>query len=115
MKPLQAMLPYLVVIAADFYLLPLLIRNTGWAMLLLLVVIPLVCLACSVVYGWRYSFHGLYPVIVAVLFMPTIFLFYNSTAWVYIVAYGIIALLGNLIGMVFFKVGKALPPGRRSG
>ena len=38
MKP---MAPYLAVLAADFYLLPLLIRGTGSAMLFLLAVMPL--------------------------------------------------------------------------
>ena len=42
MKP---MAPYLAVLAADFYLLPLLIRGTGSAMLFLLAVMPLAVFA----------------------------------------------------------------------
>lgn len=45
-----------------------------------------------------------YAVIVAILFIPTIPIFYNSTAWIYIFVYGAIALIGNAIGMVFGKM-----------
>ena len=44
MKP---MAPYLAVLAADFYLLPLLIRGTGSAMLFLLAVMPLAAFAAA--------------------------------------------------------------------
>ncbi|HBI71561.1 MAG TPA: hypothetical protein DDY59_00010 [Lachnospiraceae bacterium] len=62
--------------------LPIAIRDTGSAMAVMLMFIP---------------------VIIALLFFPTIFIFYNSTAWVYIIAYGVIAAIGNFIGKLFFK------------
>jgi hypothetical protein len=97
------MLPFLLVIVLGFYLLPLLITDTGMAMLLMLVIIPLICFICSVVYGVKHSLNILYAVLVSVLFLPTVFIFYNSTAWVYTVAYGVIALAGNAIGLIFYK------------
>ena len=97
------MIPYLVVIALSFYLLPLLIKDTGTAMMMILVVIPLICFICSIFYGIKNSFNYLYAIIVAILFAPTIFIFYNYTAWVYIVGYGLIALIGNTIGMIINK------------
>jgi len=103
MKKLRDMIPYLAVIILDFYLLPLLIRNTGSAMLMLLVVVPLICFICSLAYGIKNSFHLLYVIVVAILFIPTIPIYYNTTAWVYVFGYGVIALAGNAIGMVFSK------------
>lgn len=98
------MLPYLGVIVSDFYLLPLLIKDTGSAIVVLLILVPFVCFACSLVYGARHSFHWSYAAMVAVLFTPTIFIFYNSSAWVYIIGYGVVALMGNLIGTTIKKV-----------
>lgn len=95
--------PYILVLAADFYLLPLLIKNTGVAMLLMLCVIPLIALICSILYGVRHGFDLLLPVIAAVLFFPTIFIYYNESAWIYTVVYGIIALAGNGIGRMFYQ------------
>jgi hypothetical protein len=41
--------------------------------------------------------------IVAIMFAPSIFIFYNSSAWVYVVGYAVIALLGNLIALPLRK------------
>ena len=104
MKTLKSMWMYLLFIGVDFYLVPVLIRDTGTAILILLVVIPLLCFLCSVLYGANHSFHWQYGVIVAVFFIPSIFIYYNSSAWVYIIGYGVIAFIGNLIGMIFYKL-----------
>lgn len=106
MKQYQAMLPYLGVNAAVFYLLPLLIQDTGSGMVILLAMIPAVCLIVSVLFGIKHSFCWLYAPAVALLFLPTIFLFYNASAWVYVVGYAVIALLGNAIGAACKKCSK---------
>ena len=106
MEKLKKMIPILTVMALDFYVLPLLIQDTGSAILILLLVIPLVCLACSAVYGLRHSFHLEFPLLTALLFAPSVFLFYNSSAWVYIVGYGVTALAGNAIGALIYKCAK---------
>lgn len=49
--------PYLLVIIIDFYILPLLIRDTGSAMIMLLIILPFICFVSSVFYGIRHSFH----------------------------------------------------------
>lgn len=106
MEKMKRLWPYLLVILSDFYLLPLLIKDTGTAMLLLLVIMPLICFVCSCVYGVKHSYSLFYALIVAALFVPSIYVFYNSSAWVYALAYGIIALVGNLGGAIFFRPRK---------
>ena len=106
MEKMKRLWPYLLVILSDFYLLPLLIKDTGTAMLLLLVIMPLICSVCSCVYGVKHSYSLFYALIVAALFVPSIYAFYNSSAWVYALAYGIIALVGNLGGAIFFRLIK---------
>lgn len=103
MNSLKKMLPYILVMILDFYLMPLLIKDTGLAILMLLVVIPFICLVCSIIYGSKNGFNLLFCVIVTLLYVPTIFVFYNSSAWVYVVGYGVVTIVGNFIGMLINK------------
>lgn len=101
MNQYKTMLPYLGVNALAFYLLPLVVQDTGSAMAVMLVMLPAVCLITALIFGVKQSFHWLYALAVALLFVPTIFLFYNESATAYTFAYGVIALAGNGIGAVF--------------
>ena len=103
MSKLKSMLPFLCMIAFSYYVLPILIKDTGSVMLILLVVIPFICFLSSLLYGILKPFSILYPLLVAVLFLPSIFIFYNSTALVYTIAFGVIALAGSMIGRALMK------------
>ncbi|MGI6705887.1 MAG: hypothetical protein ACOX6S_06375 [Clostridia bacterium] len=98
MVRLKQMLAYLLVTAAAFYLLPLFGSDTGSFMFILLIAIPLISFIAALLYGRRWGFDFSYWIIVAVLFVPTIFIYYNSSAWIYIVVYGVIALIGTAVG-----------------
>ncbi|WIV11530.1 hypothetical protein [Proteiniborus sp. MB09-C3] len=106
MEKIKAMIPFLIAIILDFYLLPLLIKDTGIAMLMLLIIIPLICFICSFIYGIKRPFSIFYSVIVAFLFLPSILIFYNSSAWVYSIGYGVVALFGSFIGNYAVKRAK---------
>ncbi|GAB2026015.1 hypothetical protein OfM1_20880 [Lactovum odontotermitis] len=107
-RSLKPMLSHLVILAADFYLLPLIISSTGAAMFLLLIVMPFICLVSSIVYGFRHSFNIVFVVLSSILFIPSIFIFYNASAWIYVLAYGIITLIGNLTGMTILRLRNAI-------
>ena len=92
-----------IILAISFYVFPLIVKNTGIAMLVMLIAIPAICFGFSVIYGIRNGFHWWYALVVAALFFPTIFIFYNSSAWIYVVAYAVISLVGNLVGWPFYK------------
>lgn len=102
-KKMTLFIPYAVVLGLDFYIFPCLIKDTGSAMFMLLCVIPLIAFICSVVYGIRQGFDGVMPVAAVILFLPTIFIYYNTTAYVYVFIYGIITFVGNGIGRLFYK------------
>lgn len=101
-KKYVTLLPYIAVLAVDFYLLPFLIKDTGTAMLLLLVVMPLAAFIAAVVYGLRNGFSVLLPIAATVLFIPTIFIHYNSSAWAYAVFYMAVVLAGTGVGKLFY-------------
>lgn len=103
MEKIRKMLPYLVVLVFAFYLLPFLIKDTGSGMFILLIGIPMICFVVSVIYGMKNSFYWLFSLLVMLLFTPTIFIFYNDSATIYILAYGIISLIGNFIGSLLCK------------
>ena len=102
-KRLIALIPYMIILILNFYLLPLLVKDTGMAMLIMLCIIPAITFCCSVAYGVRQGFNLNLCVTVALLFVPTIFIYYNYTAWVYIVVYALISLVGTGIGRLFYK------------
>jgi len=101
-QKLLSLIPYSVVLIIDFYLLPLFISNTGFAMLFMLIIIPLISFGCALVYGIKQGigFFAI-PVVSMLLFLPTVFIYYNSTALIYVLIYGIIALIGNVLGSCF--------------
>ncbi|MGN8659424.1 hypothetical protein [Catenibacterium mitsuokai] len=94
---------YYFIIFITFYLIPILIQDTGSGMFILLIVIPLITLITSIIYGLRNVFDFIYPLIVAILFIPTLFIYYNISALVYIIAYSLIALIGEILGKTFQK------------
>lgn len=97
-KKALAMIPYLIAMILLFYVLPFLIKDTGSAMGVLLIGIPAGCFVTALIYGIRHSFNIFYVVLVVLLFIPTIFIFYNFSAAFYSYIYGAIALIGNGIG-----------------
>ena len=102
MKKIQNQIPYLLFMGLAFYGFPLIDRESG--MLTLLILFPLVCFLVALVYGLKHSFNLVYSILVMALFIPTIFIFYNETASFYIGAYGLISIIGNLLGSLIRKI-----------
>ncbi len=102
-KKLSALIIYALALTVNFYILPVLIKNTGLGILMILLIIPLFTVTFSVIYGVRRGFEPLLPIITAIMFIPTIFIFYNSSALVYIIAYAVATLAGNGLGTLFYN------------
>ncbi len=100
-------LPYVFLMAVNFWILPAGIRNTGLAMVMMLVGLPLITLIIAVFHAWKAGSATVFAVVTGILFIPAIFLYFNESAWVYAPAYAVIALIGGIIG-------KGLSARRRS-
>lgn len=98
MEKLRKISPYLLINIGIFYLLPALMKNTGTAMLIMLILMPLACFVTSLACGYKQTFTWIYPLLVMLIFIPSIFIFYNDSATIYIFAYGIISLIGSFLG-----------------
>lgn len=103
MFDVKGLLPFGIVVALAFYLVPFIIKDTGSAIFVLLLIFPLASFIVGVVFGAKYGFNWGLPVVVAILFIPTIFIFYNASAWGYSPAYGIINLVGVGIGTFLYR------------
>ena len=103
-KRMKVALPGLFVCAAAFYLLPLVAKDTGSFMMVLLGLMPIVCFLTALVSGAKRGFYILYALLVGALFATTVPIFYNTSALIYCAVYFVIALVGNLLGgYLFFR------------
>ena len=89
-----------------FYLLPL---TAGPADTMgLVVLLLLLTLILSIVIGIisKEKIKFLYPIIISILFIPTIFIYYNDSAWIHSIWYLVDSLIGLFIGVIISKIIK---------
>ena len=65
MDKLKKNIIFYILLIIDFYVIPWLIKDTGSAMIVMLMIIPLICLVTSIFYGIRNGFNFWYILIVA--------------------------------------------------
>jgi len=96
MSKTKTIFPFIAVISLSYYFLP--------SPLMLVWVIPLFCCILAFIYGINNSFNPLFALFVVVLFVPLVLaIFPPSSALFYAIGYGIMALFGNVIGMILHK------------
>ena len=98
------MIIYLLINTLFFYLLPLIIKSAGSGMFVLLLVLPLIIAFSSFIYGFKHQKRNyIYSLIITLIFVPTIFIYYNSSAFIYVPIYLLISLAFNYTGKAFKK------------
>jgi len=97
------MLPYLGLIAVAMYLFPLLAKDTGSYIVVLLFGVPLGILLVSIVYGANIGIDVVFSLIVGMIFIPAILIHYNSSALIYTLIYTGVSLLGLIMGRYVFR------------
>ncbi len=98
------MILYLLINALVFYIFPFIIDDSGTAKFTLLIAIPVITFIVAIAYGMNNPFNILYMILVALLFYPSIWIHYNESASVYMLVYGVIAVIGNSVGHLLRKV-----------
>ena len=68
---------------------------------------PVYAFVCSLLFCRKYGFKLWIVLLIAILFVPTMLIFYNSSTFIFVVVYFIIAVVGCVIGAVSYK-GKTL-------
>lgn len=95
---MKKLIPFLIVFLVIFYLLPFVIKSS----IILLAVSPLLIIITSLIYGAKFGFNILLALFCAILFIPLLFL-KSMTFVVYLIAFFICTILGNLLGLIFRK------------
>ena len=89
-----------------FYILPLFAGPTDIMGLVFLMLLSTFLLSLIIGIISKNKIKYYYPVSVALLFIPTIFIYYNESALIHSIWYLVISLIGFLIGMILNKLNK---------
>ena len=97
-----------IMIAMMYYSIPLyLVKDTGSGIFLLLIVIPTIVFLISLIFATKNRFRWYFSVIVGLLWFPNVFIL-NDSASSYIMIYGAISFIGQLIGNLLRKYRKSI-------
>lgn len=64
---------------------------------------PIYALVCSLLFCRKYGFKLWIIFLIAILFVPTMLTFYNSSVFIFVVVYFVIAVIGCVIGAVIHR------------
>lgn len=101
-EKVKKLLPYIIPILLLFYGLPIFMKDIQSMMDTLILLIPFGVFIVSFIYGRKNAPRTIitikFPIIVGLLFIPSVFIFFNSSALAYSLSYGLIAFIGSYIG-----------------
>lgn len=89
-----------------FYLLPLFAGPTDTMGMVVLLILSTFILSLILGVISKNKIKILYPLIIAILFIPSVFIYYNKTALIHSVWYLVVACTGMLIGSLIGKFVK---------
>jgi len=87
-----------------FYILPLFAGPTDIMGLILLIIFATLILSLIMGLLSKEKIKYLYPLVITILFIPSIFIYYNISAFIHCVWYFVIACIGLLSGNVTIKI-----------
>jgi len=116
MKKIKAMIPFLIVISLNYFIFNpylhfiLYLQGAHILFTVAIVMMPAVCFGVSIIYGTSNSMNFLYVILASVLYIPPMYIFgrpiLSEDMLRGAIIFGIIALAGNAIGMIFYKLDK---------
>lgn len=87
-----------------FYILPLFAGPTDMIGLVMLIILGTLLLSIIIGSISKNKIKYLYPIIVAILFIPSIFIFYNESALVHSLWYLVVSSIGLIVGTIIYKL-----------
>ena len=91
-----------------FYLFPITAGPTDMMGLVLILLFTTLILSIIIVTISNNKIKYLYPIIVAIVFIPTIYIYYNDSALIHSIWYLITSLIGLIIGIILNKTIKLI-------
>ena len=91
-----------------FYLFPLTAGPTDMMGLVLILLFTTLILSIIIVTISNNKIKYLYPIVVAIIFIPSIFIYYNDSALIHSIWYLVTSLIGLIIGTILNKTIKLI-------
>src|SRR5659263_109801 len=106
---LRKLIVYIIILAVVFYLIPIATKMGAPKELmitLLIVLNSIVCLGTGAIFGIKHGFKWYFLMLAPLLFIPSMYVFYNDSAFIYVVMYLFLSAAGLGIGCVIRKYSK---------
>jgi len=87
-----------------FYLLPISMGNIGAIGMVLLILILTFVLSIIIASISKSKIKYLYSIIVAIMFIPSMFIYYNESALIHSIWYLVVSSIGLLFGTIIYKL-----------
>lgn len=87
-----------------FYISPLFAGPTDAMGMVFLIILATLLLSIIIGSVSKEKIKYLYPIIVAILFIPSVFIYYNESALIHSIWYLAVSFIGVLLGTVIYKV-----------
>ena len=81
-----------------FYIFPLSAGPTDTMGMIFLIIVATFILGIIMGYVTKEKYKYLYPFVVSILFIPSIYIYYNESAYIHVIWYFVISLTGLLVG-----------------
>ena len=81
-----------------FYIFPLSAGPTDTMGMIFLIIVATFILGIIMGYVTKEKVKYLYPFVVSILFIPSIYIYYNDSAYIHVIWYFVISLTGLLVG-----------------
>ncbi|MGH4139140.1 hypothetical protein [Clostridium sp.] len=106
----KKLIPYSIILVVVFYFIPISRKvDTRVELMITLLIFlnPLACLGTGAIFGLKHGFEPYFLLLITLLFIPSVFIFYNSSAILYFVLYLFFSAAGLGIGCGLRKFRKA--------
>jgi len=87
-----------------FYIFPLFAGPTDAIAMVFLIIVATLLLSIIIGSISKEKIKYLYPIIVAILFIPSIFIYYNESALIHSIWYLVVSTVGLLVGTIIYKL-----------
>jgi len=101
-------IPYAIILAALYLLLPMLFRSTSkdiYSIFLYDVIFPGTTVICAVHYSWKHGLDFIFAVISPILYLPSMLIYNRSdpNGFIFLMIYLVCGILGTFIGDIVYS------------
>ena len=87
-----------------FYIFPLFAGPTDAMGMVLLILLATLFLSLTITIISKEKIKYLYPIVVAIIFIPSVFIYYNESALIHSLWYFVSSLVGTILGIIINKI-----------